>query len=347
MKKFILIKMVAVIFVIIYQSCLLATAQYSNQYSYLKASDYKTPYMYSISSKNLSFKPILSNFFAEKGYSINCVSVKGWLNQEYGFIEVKREFIVTGNDGSVSFNLSFSFFPSQSYISYVAITETISKVKEKVSTEFELKSIDGMLRFKHVSPALFQDKEIGSYSYELWPASRIKRNMCMLHVICGNIIYVFTFTETANNLAFEARKLAWELDQYLKGDPLEKFSDEEKQKLKTLEITLPNETEFEQGKEYPIDFPRKLPDGSVPAEIRLVVSRGEIQQVIDKETAEDGSVFPNPASLAPDIDGKYTVLFGQPNKQTVHCYHINEEGKCLAWGEIEVFVRKSKNSETE
>jgi len=23
----------------------------------------------------------------------------------------------------------------------------------------------------------------------------------------------------------------------------------------------------------------------------------------------------------------------------VHCYHINEEGKCLAWGEIEVFVK--------
>ncbi|MDR1383925.1 MAG: hypothetical protein LBJ67_08795, partial [Planctomycetaceae bacterium] len=102
----------------------------------------------------------------------------------------------------------------------------------------------------------------------------------------------------------------------------------------------------EQGKEYPLDFPRKLFDETVPAEIRLVVSRGEIQQVIDKNTIETPNAFPNPASLSPDIDGKYTVLFGQPEQQTVHCYHIDEEGKCLAWGETEVFVKKSENPTT-
>ena len=137
----------------------------------------------------------------------------------------------------------------------------------------------------------------------------------------------------------DPREIAWRIDQYLKGDPLEGLSDAGKQKLKTLEITLPKEAEFEQGKEYPLDFPRKQLDGTVPAEIRLVVSRGEIQQVIDKAASEDPKVFPNPASLAPEIDGKYIVLFGKPEKQTIHCYHINEKGQCLAWGEVKVFVQ--------
>ena len=153
----------------------------------------------------------------------------------------------------------------------------------------------------------------------------------------------------------DPREIAWRIDQYLKGDPLEKLSDAEKAMLKTLEITLPNDAAFdqgndvafEQGKEYALDFPRKLTDGTVPAEIRLVVSRGEIQQVIDQAAVEDPRVFPNPASLAPDIDGQYTVLFGKPDKQTVHCYHINEEGQCLAWGEIEVFVKTPGNPESE
>lgn len=145
----------------------------------------------------------------------------------------------------------------------------------------------------------------------------------------------------------DPREVAWRIDQYLKGDPLEKFSVPEKQKLKTLKLTLPQEPEFEQGKEYPLDFPRKLTDGTVPAEIRLVVSRGEIQQVLNKEAVDDPKVIPNPASLTPDVDGNYTVLFGQPDKQTVHCYHIDETGKCLAWGEIEVLVKKSKKSKIE
>jgi len=145
----------------------------------------------------------------------------------------------------------------------------------------------------------------------------------------------------------DPREIAWRIDQYLKGDPLEKLSDAEKAKLKTLEITLPGEMEFEQGIEYALDFPRKSADGTVPAEIRLVVSRGEIQQVIDQAAVEDPRVFPNPASLAPDIDGQYTVLFGRPDKQTVHCYHINEQGRCLAWGEIEVFVKNSEIPKSE
>ena len=69
----------------------------------------------------------------------------------------------------------------------------------------------------------------------------------------------------------DPREIAWQIDQYLKSDPLEKFGDDEKARLKTLELTLPNK-QFEQGKEYPLDFPRKLPDGTVPAEIRLAVS---------------------------------------------------------------------------
>jgi hypothetical protein len=144
-------------------------------------------------------------------------------------------------------------------------------------------------------------------------------------------------------------EIAWRIDQYLKGDPLETINDTEKQKLKTLEITLPKDITFEQGKEYPLDFPRKLLDGTVPAEIRLVVSRGEIQQIIEPvtDTANDKTPFPNPASLSPDVNGQYTVLFGQPEKQTIHCYHIDEEGKCLAWGEIEVLVKKTEKQKTE
>jgi hypothetical protein len=135
----------------------------------------------------------------------------------------------------------------------------------------------------------------------------------------------------------DPREIAWRIDRYLKGDPLEPFSDAEKAKLKTLAITLPKETEFVQGVEYSLDFPRKLPDGTVPAEIRLVVSRGEIQLIVVKnEASSEISVFAHPV-----IPIQYTILFGQPDKQTVHCYHINEEGQCLAWGEIGVMVKAS------
>ena len=207
----------------------------------------------------------------------------------------------------------------------------------------------------------WNDERIGDISFgdRLWgnPENRLYgvvfiRGNTLVRVFCINDPGLrFEGTKDENlmkqSLVPDPREIAWELDQYLKGDPLEKFSDDEKTNLKTLAITLPDELEFEQGVEYALDFPRKLPDGTVPAEIRLVVSRGEIQQVLDKAAVEDPNVFPNPASLAPDIDGKYTVLFGQPDKQTVHCYHINEEGKCLAWGEIEVFVKEPENPKSE
>lgn len=141
----------------------------------------------------------------------------------------------------------------------------------------------------------------------------------------------------------DPREIAWRINQYLKCDPLEKLSDAEKAKIKTLEITLPKDIDFEQGKEYSLDFPRRLSDGTIPSEIRLVVSRGEIQQVVDQKTVENTNIFPNPASLSPDVNGNYTVLFGQSGKQTIHCYHINEEGKCLAWGKTEVSVRTTTN----
>jgi hypothetical protein len=141
----------------------------------------------------------------------------------------------------------------------------------------------------------------------------------------------------------DPREVAWRIDQYLKGDPLEKVNEEEKQKLKTLEIKLPKDVDFEQGKEYSFDFPRRLSDGTIPSEIRLVVSRGEIQQVVDQKTVENTNIFPNPASLSPDVNGNYTVLFGQSGKQTIHCYHINEEGKCSAWGKTEVSVKTTTN----
>jgi hypothetical protein len=134
----------------------------------------------------------------------------------------------------------------------------------------------------------------------------------------------------------DPRKVAWRIDQYLKGAPLAKLGNEAKQKIKTLKITLPKDTKFEIGKKYPLDFPRKSPDGAVPTEIRLVVSRGRIQPVL----ATDRTDSPNITSFVREMNGKYTVLFGQPEKQTIHCYHINEEGKCLAWGSVEVEVKK-------
>ncbi|MDO4571677.1 MAG: hypothetical protein Q4D38_14945 [Planctomycetia bacterium] len=127
----------------------------------------------------------------------------------------------------------------------------------------------------------------------------------------------------------DLRQIAWQIDQYLKSDPVEKLGDVEK----TLEIVLPKDVNFEIGKEYPLDFPRKLPDGTVPAEIRLVVSRGEVQQVSENPT------------LAPEIDGKYTVLFGQSGQQTIRCYHLDEAGKLLAWGEVEVDVKYAPTAE--
>jgi hypothetical protein len=322
---------------------------HSKQYAYLETNSFESPFVYYISSKFLSLEPILLDFFSEKEYEIHCVAVGERVNQKHKFIEVKRNFKIRNKINKVNqyeeFDLTFSFFPSLSYISYNAIQDMISSVHKEVSAELELNSINNVPRYKYISPALFENKKIGFYSFELWTVSRIKRNICKLHVVCGNMIYVINFEETVNNPAFTALKIAWELNQYLKGDPLEKLNDEEKRKLKTLEITLPQNIEFEQGKEYPFDFPRKSKDGIVPVEIHLVVSRGEIQQVIVENTNENVAENPNPslnpASLTPDVNGQYTVLFGQPEKQTVHCYHINEEGKCLAWGEIEVLVHEN------
>ena len=195
----------------------------------------------------------------------------------------------------------------------------------------------------------YNDDQIGNMSFErkfgIWeddPTNYVFfiRGNCVIAAWSPSIGFRYGADRTIELMTTpDPREIAWRIDQYLKDDPLEKFGDDERAKLRTLEITLPQEAEFEQGSEYPLDFARKLPDGTVPAEVRLVVSRGEIQQVIDKAESENSNAFPNPASLAPDIDGKYTVLFGQPGKQTVHCYHINEEGKCLAWGEIEVQVK--------
>ena len=202
----------------------------------------------------------------------------------------------------------------------------------------------------------YNNDQIGNMSFDrkfgIWendPTNHVffLRGNCVIVISSPNIGFIYG--EDRKSIEFikspDPREIAWRIDQYLKGDPLEKFSDGEKTKLKTLAITLPELSEFEQGVEYALDFPRKLPNGTVPAEIRLVVSRGEIQQVIEQQVIENPRV--NPLFLAPDIDGKYTVLFGQPDKQTVHCYHINEEGKCLAWGEIEVFVKEPENPKSE
>ncbi len=145
----------------------------------------------------------------------------------------------------------------------------------------------------------------------------------------------------------DPREIAWRIDQYLKGDPLKDFSETEKQQLNTLAIILPEKNEFELGKEYALGFTRNLPNGTVPDEIRLVVSRGEIQQIPSKKERTgvvDTKTTPDPASLSPNIEGEYTVSFGKPGKQTVHCYHIDKTGKCLAWGMIEVNVAEKQEA---
>jgi hypothetical protein len=208
----------------------------------------------------------------------------------------------------------------------------------------------------------YKDDLIGNFSFDKRYGGFEGHKICEINFLRGNTI-ISVFVPFSQNLSIDSddqqflsalhdtdlsdspdpREIAWRIDQYLKSDPLEKVTETEKQKIKTLKITLHKHIELEQGKEYPLDFPRQLSDGTVPAEIRLVVSRGEIQQVLEPDTdiANDKTSFQNPTSLSPDINGQYTVLFGQPEKQTVHCYHINEEGKCLAWGEIDVFVKES------
>ncbi|MDO4571513.1 MAG: hypothetical protein Q4D38_14100 [Planctomycetia bacterium] len=211
----------------------------------------------------------------------------------------------------------------------------------------------GFLRHPGVSrfflSAKYNGSPIGNFSFEKRFGGFEGHKICEINFMRGNVIvsvYVpATWKESALDrqpLSFfrdsnsqdvpDLREIAWRIDQYLKGDPVGKLSEEEKTKLKTLEIALP-ETEFLQGKEYPLDFPRKLPDGTVPAEIRLVVSRGEVQQVSENPT------------LAPEINGKYTVLFGQSGQQTIRCYHLDESGKLLAWGEVEVDVKYAPTAE--
>ncbi|MDR1383413.1 MAG: hypothetical protein LBJ67_06155, partial [Planctomycetaceae bacterium] len=144
----------------------------------------------------------------------------------------------------------------------------------------------------------YRDDLIGNFSFDKRYGGFEGHKICEINFLRGNTI-ISVFSPFSWNLLInrdnqqslsalrdtdlsdspDPREIAWRIDQYLKGDPLEKVNNEEKQKLKTLEITLPKDIEFEQGKEYPLDFPRKLFDETVPAEIRLVVSRGEIQQV--------------------------------------------------------------------
>ena len=192
----------------------------------------------------------------------------------------------------------------------------------------------------------FNDEMIGNMSFEhrfgIWEDSPTTdvyfiRGNCVFSVSSSKVFGLFNPPDKygAVEMVLVADKnllrKAWEMDQYFIRDPLSKLSEDEKSKLKTLDMSLPVKEGLTQGKEFPLEFPRRLADGTTPAEIRLVVSRGEIQQTSDVDP-----------TLAPEIDGKYTVLFSQPGKQSVKCYHLDETGKCLVWGEVEVNVEAEK-----
>lgn len=181
------------------------------------------------------------------------------------------------------------------------------------------------------------------HKFGMWkkdPTYRVTflRGNCVVNVLSPQIGFCYQ-TDADGNREIELckepapRETAWKTDRYLTCDPLENLDTIEKTARKTLKITLPDVSEFVPGKEYPLDFSRQLPEGTTPAEIRLVVSRGEIRQIIENQNS------------APTIDGKYTVLFGQPNRQTIRIYHLDKSGNCLAWGKTEVEVNTADSSQ--
>ncbi|MDO4570691.1 MAG: hypothetical protein Q4D38_09930 [Planctomycetia bacterium] len=176
----------------------------------------------------------------------------------------------------------------------------------------------------------FNDTKIGNFSFDKRFGVFEGHRVCEVNFVRGNtVVSVFVPLPNEKTLSLKGISstkalcdldspnapdpcgVAWEIDQYLKTDPVEKLSEAEKTRLKTLEIVLPQDVEFVQRKEYSLDFPRKHPNGTTPAEIRLVVSRGEIQQISETLT------------LAPTLEGQYTILFNQSGRQAVRCYHLD------------------------
>ncbi|MDR0522564.1 MAG: hypothetical protein LBH00_12040 [Planctomycetaceae bacterium] len=197
--------------------------------------------------------------------------------------------------------------------------------------------------------AEYKNEVIGNFSYErkfgLWeedPSNYVCfiRGNCL--VICTGY---FDFDEKTYlpkrcTGSSDPLETAWRIDLYLKTPPVEKLKTEEKQELKTLNITLLSLTQIDVNKEYVLDFPRRTAKGDTPTEIRLVVSSGEIRQVIDLSSDQNKNSVSPPQDQTQRANGRYTVKFFKSGNQTISCYHIDKDGCCTAWGEQTVRVNK-------
>ncbi|MDR3109986.1 MAG: hypothetical protein LBU65_09940 [Planctomycetaceae bacterium] len=179
-----------------------------------------------------------------------------------------------------------------------------------------------------------EDYQLDKNGLNKWKLETNEWKLNMVAVLC----------DAKQSFDIDLRKIAYQYDRYLTDCPLKELQDDERQKLKTLDIRLLQDTALSTDKKYQLDFSRKLVSGGQPDEIRLIVSHGEIEQE-DAKKKDTDPIELDLASLAPGINGRFSVKFCKEGKQWVRCYHINKEGKCLAWGEIEVSVEQQKRRE--
>ncbi|MDO4571717.1 MAG: hypothetical protein Q4D38_15155, partial [Planctomycetia bacterium] len=126
----------------------------------------------------------------------------------------------------------------------------------------------------------FNDEMIGNMSFEhrfgIWEDSPTTdvyfiRGNCVFSVSSSKVFGLFNPPDKYGALEMvlvadkNLLRKAWEMDQYFIRDPLSKLSEDEKSKLKTLDMSLPVKEELTQGKEFPLEFPRRLADGTTPA----------------------------------------------------------------------------------
>lgn len=195
----------------------------------------------------------------------------------------------------------------------------------------------------------WEGEPIGSASFErklgMWesdPTASVcfLRGNCVITVSSGfNSRYGEPDANGHRELEFfpisDPRAEALAIDRQLRKDPLEALTPAERERLQTLNVELaPKERWL--GIVF-ADFSRRLPDGTEPDEIRLVVSPGGAVRQDFGDVPHSGSV----PSLYPDPAGKFVVDFMQPLLQTVRCFHLDRDGKVLAWGEAKAMVQDS------
>ncbi|MDO4585656.1 MAG: hypothetical protein Q4D62_16365 [Planctomycetia bacterium] len=215
-------------------------------------------------------------------------------------------------------------------------------------------------------------KEKAWFLYQIFPDADCAREACLYH-LC-TIAPVFSWADSDLREAIGLRKkdlclrddrsqtvfvqserlllvgkpgwVRMVLKRWYACEPEEVLPPEDK---KTLEITLGGE-DWKAKTSYPIVVPDKLADGTQPALIRLVITAANGEDITSRtgmkqtggfsnEKLDTSNFFgiPNPCEFSGTAPSY--VYFSHPGRLVVRCYHFDESGKLLAWGEVEVDVK--------